>query len=236
MILKGKVAVVTGASDGIGKQVALKLADQEVNLALLARTQEKLDQTKAEILAAHPNAKVNVYACDLTKNPNLKTTVAKIISDFPNIDILLNIAGIWQKVMPLDEIPEEVVDQVIATNLTALIHCTRLFLPTLRQQPEAAIINISSRSGVTAQPGQSVYTATKWGVRGFTQVLISDLKDTKIRVAGVYQGGTNTQMFVKTGEDFSQDKFINPADLADTIIFMLSRPDKIWFPEIRVEY
>ena len=138
--------------------------------------------------------------------------------------------------MPLEEISAEVVDDVITTNLTALIHTTRLCLPMLKSQPEAVIINVSSKSGMVAQAGQSVYTASKFGVRGFTEVLKVDLKDTKVRVAGVYQSGTNTQMFAKTGETFDTNKLTDPADLAEAIVFMMTRPAKIWLHEIKVEY
>lgn len=95
---------------------------------------------------------------------------------------LINNAGIWQKMLPAEQVEESVVDDVIATNLTALIHCTRLFLPYIKKQKEAAIINISSKSGVTGQEGQSVYSASKWGVRGFTEVLKTEFKHTNVRV------------------------------------------------------
>ena len=132
--------------------------------------------------------------------------------------------------------PENVVDDVISTNLTALIHVTRLVIPILRKQKEAAIINVSSKSGVTAQAGQSVYSASKWGVRGFTEVLKIDLKNTGIKVAGVYQSGINTKMFEKTGEKVPSEKFTNPVDLAEVIVYILSQPEKIWLHEVRVEY
>ena len=128
------------------------------------------------------------------------------------------------------------IDDVIATNLTAMIHCTQLLLPNLKKQPEAAIINISSRSGLIAPKGQSIYAASKWGVTGFTEVLKVDLKDTDIRVAGIYQGKMNTKIFEKTGDEVSTENYTNPSDLAEVIVFMLSRPSKIWLHDVRVEY
>lgn len=85
--------------------------------------------------------------------------------------------------MPVDEIEDSLVDDIIATNLSAVIRITKSLLPVLRKADEAAIINVSSKSGVAAQLGQSVYTATKHGVRGFTDVLKEDLKETNVRVA-----------------------------------------------------
>jgi short-subunit dehydrogenase len=235
MLLKNKSAVITGASDGIGKQIALKLAREGVRLALIGRDESKLQAVEKETKKLG-TPKVKIYPCDISKRDNLKKTIKSITSDFENINILLNVAGIWQKVNPLEKIDETTIDDVIQTNLIALIHCTRLLLPYLKKSEEAVIINISSKSGVVAQQGQSVYTASKYGVTGFTEVLKVDLKDTNIRVAGVYQAGTNTKMFEKSGDNFPVQKFTNPADLADVIVFMLSRPKKIWLHEVRVQY
>jgi len=236
MNLSGKTAIVTGASDGIGKQVAIKLADQGVNLALIGRDSFRLNQVKNAIKKLNSSLKVETYSCDIRNSRQLAKTASLIISDFKNIHILINVAGIWQKMMPVEELPENVVDDVISTNLTALIHVTRLVIPILRKQKEAAIINVSSKSGVTAQAGQSVYSASKWGVRGFTEVLKIDLKNTGIKVAGVYQSGINTKMFEKTGEKVPSEKFTNPVDLAEVIVYILSQPEKIWLHEVRVEY
>lgn len=235
MKLSNKMIVVTGASDGIGKQVALRLAKEHTHLILIARNEVRLQETKTEA-EKKGAASVAIYPCDIGDIQNLKKIILKIISDYPHIDVLLNIAGIWQKMMPVEEIDEELVDEVIQTNLTGLIHCTRLLLPTLKKQKEAAIINISSKSGIVAQAGQSVYTASKYGVKGFTEVLKVDLKGSTVRVAGVYQSGTNTQMFHKAGDNPPVEMFTNPADLADVIVYMLSRPEKIWLHEVHVEY
>ncbi len=235
MELKNKVAVVTGASDGIGRQVALRLAKEGCQLALLGRGAQRLKAVKTEALSSGAS-KVAVYPGDLKAQTYLKETVKAVLTDFPAVDMLLNIAGIWQKKMPLEEIEESVVDEVLDTNLKALIHLTRLFLPQLKARPEAAIINISSKSGIVPAEGQSVYAASKYGVRGFTEVLRIDLKNSKVRVGGVYQAGTNTQMFAKTGETLPLEKFTEPEDLAEVIVFMLSRPKKLWLYDVRLEY
>jgi len=113
---------------------------------------------------------------------------------------------------------------------------TRLILPLLRKERESAIVNVSSRAGFTAEKGISVYVATKYGVRGFTDVLKADLKGTNVRVAGIYQGGTDTDMFKKAGDVFDQKHFIKPGDLAEVVVFILSRPKQIWLHDVRVEY
>jgi len=237
MDIKNKNIVVTGASDGIGRCTALKLAAAGSNLALLSRSQEKLDLLQQELLEKYPQQKFIAYSCDISNLEQIKSTIQKIILDFTNIHILLNIAGIWLKMSPLEEVAPEDIQSVIQTNLIGLIQITNQLLPNLKQQSEAIIINDSSRSGYMAQPGQSIYCASKFGVYGFTEVLKVDLKDSGVRVAGIYQGGTNTQLFSKANEvDRSRDNFTDPNDLADTIVFMLTRPPKLWIHDVRITY
>ncbi len=234
MKLQGKTVVLTGGSDGIGYHIALKLAEQGAQLAILGRNKERLSKVESEC-ATSGSPKVKAYSCDICDAVLLEQTAKLIVSEFANIDILINNAGIWHKTGPLDQIPDDLLVETVQTNLTSLIQLTKHLLPTLRAQDEAIVLNIASKSGVVAQAGQSVYTATKYGVRGFTEVLKEDEKETGIRIAGVYQSGTNTQMFAKAGENVPNHIFTEPEDLADVVVFMLSRPPKIWLHDVRVE-
>ncbi len=235
MNLKDKVAVITGASDGIGKQVALKLAAENVSLALIARNNERLAEVKSKCLELG-SPKVEVYVCDISASDQIIENVGKIISDFGSVDILLNIAGVWQKLNLLENIDSQDIDNVIDINLKGLIKVTKALVPYLKKETESAIVNISSRSGIVANPNQSVYSASKWGVTGFTEVLKVDLKGTNIRVAEVHQGKTQTEIFSKTSDSVDTSKGTKPEDLADVIVFMLSRPPQIWLHDVRVEY
>jgi len=236
MNLKDKIAVVTGASDGIGREVSLKLAKEGVALVLIARNEERLNEVRNKCLELG-SPKVEGYICDISDNEKVKEAVNKILVDFNGVDILLNIAGIWQKLNLLENIPDEEIDSIIDIDLKGMIYVTKPLLKYFKEEDkEAIVLNISSRSGITAQEGQNVYTAAKWGVTGFSESLKADLKGSKIRVATVFQGGTNTEMFNKVGEHFDQGKLIKPEDLADVIVFMLSRPPQIWLHDVRVEY
>lgn len=237
MDIKNKNIVLTGASDGIGRCTALKLAAAGSNLALVARTQEKLNQLQQELSAKYPEQKFIAYPCDLCQLDQIKSTVQKIITDFKDIHVLLNIAGIWLKMSPLENVNVDEIQNIIQTNLIGLIQITNQLLPNLKMQSEAIIINDSSSSGIMPRPEQSVYCASKYGVTGFTEVLKVDLKGSSVRVAGLYQGGTNTQIFAKANEvDKPLNDFTDPNDLADVIVFMLNRPAKIWLHDVRVTY
>lgn len=238
MQLTNKTIIVTGASDGIGREIALALGKKGVNVALVARNADKLNNVLSELVkldASHSR----VYVCDLQKPTQIKSVFSQIISDYgPDLMGLVNNAGIWQKKAFLSEIPDREIASVINTNLLGVIHTTKSVLPHFISLPEAAIINVSSRSGCSAQPGQSVYSAAKWGVHGFTEVLREDLRDTNIHVAGVYQSGTNTALFNKAGENFAPEKLASfiPADsLAELIATMLTLPPQTWVSEIHVE-
>ncbi len=230
MKLRNKVIVITGASDGIGRAIAVRLSKTGARLALIARNQEGLDKTVAQC----DNAKA--YACDVGKNKELKQAIETIAADFGGIDGVINNAGVWQKLSPVEECSDETITELIQTNLAGTIFATKYCLPHLKARPEAVIVNIVSKSGYIAQEGQSVYSATKFGVRGFTEVIRVDLKGSHVKIGAVYQAGTNTQMFAKTGDDFPLEKFTEPADLADAVEYMLSRPPKMWIPELHVNY
>jgi len=235
MNLKNKVVVLTGASEGIWEQIALRLAREGVKLALVARNESRLIQVADEAKEAWA-WEVKIYPIDLNLTWDISEKISQIESDFWAIDILINNAGIWQKMMQLDEVDADKIDPIIATNLSAVIHLTHSVLPILRKQEEWIILNIVSQSWVVAQVGQSIYTATKYGVRGFTDVLKGDLKESNVRVAGIYQSGTRTKMFENTWESMPIEKFTDPADLADIICYMLSRPPKIWMHDVRITY
>lgn len=136
MQLKEKTAVVTGGSDGIGRHICLKLA-----------------------------AEARAYAVDFMDTETLESSAEAIVADFGGVDVLINNAGVWHKAGPLDTISAEMLITTVQTNLTALMQLTRHMLPSLRTRGEAAVLNIASKSGVAAQAGQSVYSATKYGVR-----------------------------------------------------------------------
>ncbi|WP_366140294.1 SDR family oxidoreductase [uncultured Roseobacter sp.] len=218
----------------LGGHICLKLAAAGCTLAVLGRNAERLAQVRDEVRAAGAAA-AWTYSCDMQNSGEIAATAHQILVDLSAVDVLINNAGVWHKTGPLDEISDEMVAAILQTNLTGTIQLTRALLPALRSRDEAAIVNVISKSGVVAQAGQSVYTASKYGMRGFTEVLKADEADSGLRVAGLYQSGTNTGMFAKAGEDVPNHIFTEPEDLADVVVFMLSRPPKLWMHEVRIE-
>lgn len=234
MDLTGKRVVVTGGSDGIGRHICLKLAAAGCHLAIMGRNEKRLAGVVAEA-SINTAITAKAYSADFMDLDAVRSAASQILADFGDIDILVNNAGVWHKAGPLDTISDDTLLKTVQTNLTATMVLTRKLLPSLRIQTDAAVLNVISKSGVVAQSGQSVYSATKYGMRGFTDVLKEDEAETGVRVAGLYQSGTNTGMFAKAGEEVPNHIFTEPDDLADVVVFMLSRPPKLWMHDVRVE-
>lgn len=220
--------IVTGASDGIGRSIALELAQEGHIVVLFGRNKTRLQ----EVSKLAGGAEYHTF--DLNDTTAMGQAVAKVL-EAGDVDVLINNAGIWHKMGDLETISDELILEVISTNLTSQILLTKKLLPHIRSRDNSFIVNISSKSGITAQEGQSVYSASKWGLRGFTDVLRADTKDDKVHVIGVDQSGTNTKLFEKAGEDFPVESFTNPDDLAKVITFTLKQPPSLRVNEIRVD-
>lgn len=220
--------IVTGASDGIGKSIAVELAKEGHSIVLFGRNETRLKEVSGLSNGAE------YHAFDLNDFEAMDQAVTKVLEG-GEADVLINNAGIWHKVGDLETISDETILEVINTNLTSQILLTKKLLPHIRNRDNSFIVNIVSKSGITAQQGQSVYSASKWGLRGFTDVLRNDTKADKVHVIGVYQSGTNTRLFEKAGEDFPVETFTDPDDLAKVIAFTLKQPPTLRVNEIRID-
>lgn len=227
-----KTIIITGASDGIGRSIALKLSEQKNNLILCGRDENKLQDVKA--ICESNGSKATTYAFDLTDDTARGKAVQEILST-NRVDVLVNNAGIWHNSHHLADLPSEKIQEVITTNLTAQMLWTKGFIGSMRER-ETAIINIISSAGLQGKAGRTAYAASKYGMRGFTEALRDETYGDPIRIGAVFQGGTNTQMFAKAGETMKLEKYTDPDDLADVVVFMLTRPPKIWLNEVTVVY
>ena len=185
-----KVAVVTGAASGMGRYLAVLLAKMKCNVAICDVNEEELERT-SKMVSAY-NVSVSRYRVDVADRTEIETFHQRVITDFRKIDLVFNNAGITV-MSEFSDMQEEDWDRVIRVNLDGVINMSRRFLPELRSRPEAALINTSSIFGMVAIPGQSVYHATKFAVRGFTESLSKEMKDTNVQVHCVHPGhvGTN---------------------------------------------
>jgi len=219
--LEGKVAVVTGASSGLGKEVALQLNTSGVKVIALSRSIEKAELPQDII-------KVLLNIRDLQ---SIDEAFAAIDNSTKHIDILVNCAG-RGLVKSLEDTSREEIMDVFGVNLKVYIaqEVYRRMLPA----KSGHILNVSSTTGLKARADEPIYAASKWGLRGFTESLRLAATAHKIRVTGIYPGGMQTAFW--SGEEARDTAgFMKPEDVAKAIIDMIKTPDSIAPSELVIE-
>lgn len=201
MPLAGRIALVTGASQGIGRACALQLAKDGAAVALVARNQEKLEQVKQEIAAAGGQAAI--FVADLAEEEQVKTAFKAAIAQFGKLEILVNNAGVTrdQLVMRMKR-PDW--DTVINTNLTSAYLCIQQAISSMLKQRWGRIINVTSIFGQTGQAGQANYAASKAGLIGLTMAIAREVASRSITCNAVAPGFIETAMTSGLSEDFKQ--------------------------------
>jgi len=226
-----KFALVTGASQGIGKAVAVKLAALGYDLGLLSRSDEKLQRVKAEINQAFPQLKVTCYAVDVSDCEQVDEAVATMKQNHASIDVLFNNAGI--ATAGTSEIDRLDFETMIKVNLLGAFYVLQAVIPHMKQQQAGYIINLASRSGKIARPQMGAYAASKFGLVGFNEALYKELLPFNIKVSCINPGFVNTEMTRKVAVA-NEDK-IQPEDIADTVAYLLQLRGGTYLKEINLD-
>lgn len=192
MDIQRKTALITGASRGIGKAIALELARQGIgHLLLVARDRQKLADTAVEI--ANMGVKVTTLSIDLTQSSSIKVAISQAWRTHKPIHLLVNCAGVAHQAPFLEtQLPK--IEEEISLNLLGMMTVTRLLAKRMANQKEGTIVNVSSLMGKVAAPTMSTYSATKFAILGFTQALRSELADRNIKVIALLPTLTDTDM------------------------------------------
>jgi 3-oxoacyl-[acyl-carrier protein] reductase len=227
MSLSGRVALVTGASQGIGRACALKLASAGATVAVAARNQEKLDDLVNEISGA--GAQAAAFAVDVTDEEQIKAAIKAAIAQFGKVDILVNNAGITrdQLVMRMKR-PDW--DAVLQTNLTSAYLCIQQVMSSMLKQRWGRIINITSIFGQMGQAGQANYAASKAGLIGLTMAIAREVGSRNITCNAVSPGFIETAMTATLGDELKQTAIKQiplgrigaPEDIAGAVAFLAS--------------
>jgi NAD(P)-dependent dehydrogenase (short-subunit alcohol dehydrogenase family) len=196
--LEGRVAVITGASRGIGKAMALALAGEGAKLALVARDRAKLEQTATE--AAALGAESAIFIADVTDEAQVDTMAQLVASQFGYVDILINNAGMNIR-KPLVEYSLQEWRQVNDTNLTSVFLMCRAMIPHMRGRAHGRILNLTSTMSHVSLPGRTAYSASKTALLGLTRALAQELAPEGITVVGISPGPFATEMNTALIED-----------------------------------
>jgi short-subunit dehydrogenase len=189
----GGTAVLTGAASGIGEALAHGLAQRGSNLVLLDRDADRLDGVAKTIQGRHPGLTVASYVVDLADRPAALAVADTVLAEHPGITLLINNAGVAMRGR-FDQLTLDEFEWVIDINFRAVALLSHALLPALKAQPGAHLVNMSSVFGIIAPAGQSAYSASKFAVRGLTEVLRQELAEDGIGVTVVHPGGIRTRI------------------------------------------
>ncbi|HLQ70854.1 MAG TPA: SDR family oxidoreductase [Bacillota bacterium] len=226
-VLTNKTAVITGASNGIGKGIAKRLANEGVNVVLAARNKGRLDQLANELdKAGHSN--YLVVPTDVAKHNDVEKLVEMTNETFGEVDIYINNAGAMLSAAINDGKVDEW-DQMVDVNIKGVLYGINSILPDMKKRGTGHIVNLSSVSGHEMAKGSTVYSATKYAVRAISNGLEKELARTGVRVTNISPGMVNTR-----DRDYANRKPLETSDIAEAVVYALSQPDYVNVNEITV--
>lgn len=220
--LNGKIAIVTGGTKGIGYAIAERLVRNGISVYICARDRDEIEKAVTD-LSQFGNAAGKV--CDVRDEEQVNRVIDSCGSRFGGLDILVNNAGIGYMGKTVEEISPDEFRQTLETNLFGVFYACHHAIPLMRHRGGGYIINISSLAGQNAHPGMAAYNASKFGLNGFSEALMQEVRHDGIKVSYICPGSVNTYF----GDDTpSPDKAwqLQPADIADAVVGLLSMEDR----------
>jgi len=234
MNLKDKVALVTGASKGIGRQVALYLARAGAHVVVSARSRALLDVLGEEIGAF--GGGVSIYAGDMSKEDDITDMIKMVAHDFDRLDILVNNAGLGY-FEPVSNLTTTQWDEMFNLNVRGVFLLTREALPFLRKTGDSVVVNVVSLAGKNAFVNGCGYAASKHALLGFSRCLMLEERKNGVRVLAICPGSVDTPFFDESrsrGMGTNPEKMLKPQDVADAILQMIRLPQRATISEIDI--
>ncbi|SVB46736.1 uncharacterized protein METZ01_LOCUS199590 [marine metagenome] len=218
-LLRGKVALVTGAGRGIGRAISTILASEGASLALTGRDTSRLERVKGEI--QRDQGQADVWQMDVSQESSVEDIVGKIIDHWGQIDILVNNAAIIHPETPVWDTPILEWDEEMSINLRGTFLCCHFVLPDMIKRGQGVVINIGSSSGTIAEDIYGAYGATKWGVIGYTISLAKSVRRHGVKVNGLNPGWVETDMTAGTSiPPDAGPEWTQPEDIARAALFL----------------
>lgn len=219
-LLHDKVAIVTGASRGIGRSIALLLARRGAGVALAARSDHELKLVRQEIEAA--GGKAGCFVTDMGDEDAAVALVRDVVTQFGRLDIVINNAGMGI-FKPLVDTTTAEWDAIMRVNARGPFILCREAIPYLAQQTRSYIINISSVVGVKGYPNQAAYTASKHALMGMSKSLAKEVQKAGIRVHAICPGGVETHLVASARPDLDPSVLMQPEEIAEAVLFLITR-------------
>lgn len=230
MKLQNKVAVVTGASRGIGRESARLFAREGAKLVLASRAQSELDALAKELLDFY-DADALVFPCDVRNAAEVKALIEKTLETFGRIDILLNAAGVGQ-LKPITELAIEEFDEMIDVNLKGAFYASKFAAEAMAKQKNGHIINIPGILGKAVMRMSSGYSASKYGVTGFSKAMTQDLMRDGVKVTLLHFGGVDTNFWDKVAMRVQREKMLTVQQAAEMVLLCATQPSHLVLGEL----
>ncbi len=226
-LLRDKIAVVTGASRGIGRATALTLGQAGANVVVTARTEAELDGLAGRL--EHLGVEALAVVADLTREEDVGRLKDAAHRKFGRVDILVNNAGVG-KYGPLASLTAADYDWMMDTNMRSSFLCTAAFLPEMLERERGWVVFVASVAGLKGLPNESVYCATKFAQVGFAQALDYETRERGVKVSVVAPGGAHTSFAIGTGRtegDPHLEGMMDAQDVAEAVLFAVTQPEKV---------
>jgi NAD(P)-dependent dehydrogenase (short-subunit alcohol dehydrogenase family) len=222
MNLKGKTAIVTGGTKGIGRAIAEALLGSGVSVCIAARNETEIARVAEELKSSEGRA--IGFACDVRDYNQVKRLVQHAVAELGGLDILVNNAGVGIFETVADTAPEDF-RAILETNLFGVFYCCHEAIPQMKQRGGGYIINISSLAGANPHPRMAAYNASKFGLNGFSEALMQEVRHDNIKVSYIMPGSVNTEF---GGDSPSSEKSwqLTPADIARVVLDLLHHDNR----------
>lgn len=223
MNLTGKVAIVTGGTKGIGRGIAAALVKEGVNVCVSSRKRSEIDETVAT-LGGLGKGRIMGLVCDVRDCSQVEALFDRTMIEFGRLDILVNNAGIGI-FGTVEEMPSEDFRAILETNLFGVYYCCHEAIPLMKERGGGYIINVSSLAGTNAHPKMAAYNASKFGLNGFSEALMQEVRHDGIKVSYIMPGSVNTEF---GGDTSSEEKSwqLTPEDIARVVIDLLHHDER----------
>ncbi len=232
MKIKNKVAIITGASSGLGKSLALELAGRGAGVCLLARSEPKLKKIKKEI--ENSGGKSIICPLDIRNSEEVKVAIKTIHNFFSKIDILINCAGVYTQGSFTDHSTDQI-NHLIDTNLKGTLFFTHAVLPYMQKLNFGHIVNIISTAGKLPKRNQTLYSTTKFALHGFHQNLQRELKPTRIKTTAIYPSKMNTALYKNAKVKKKMKNYLDPEDVARLIADCIDQPQNLIVDDLTIK-
>ena len=218
-MLTNKIAIVTGGTKGIGRAIAESLVTAGARVVITARHEDEIAQAVSDLNAVGPGTATG-HVCDVRDYDEVKS----LFADFDGLDILINNAGVGI-FAPVESTSVEDFRAVLETNIFGVFYCCHEAIPLMRQRGGGYIINISSLAGTNPHPNMAAYNASKFGLNGFSEALMQEVRHDNIKVSYIMPGSVNTEF---GGDEPSKEKSwqLQPDDIAQVVRDLLAHPQR----------